>query len=143
MSEGDSVTKEVESVTGSKLGTNELLKASTPTPTTMSKMDDKMFTMPKPKLPPQEQIGNVVLPPGSNPPPVIDKLDAQDSLDLKEEFFKYHQKRREILLSGKIQSDADKMGYENLTFEEFKKKYKKQQQIKAAQSMTPENKLEI
>ena len=72
---GDAKTKNVKSVTGETFGTNKLLR-----PTAIKGYEvvsDKDFVMPKAaqKPPPSNEIGNVVLPPGSNPQPLVDKVD--------------------------------------------------------------------
>ena len=82
MSGGRAKTAQVESVTGDKLGTNKLLKVK-PLATANegnATVNDKDFTMPKEaKEPPsRDTIGNIVLPPGSNPEPVKDEVDMDD-----------------------------------------------------------------
>lgn len=79
---GDAKSRYVKSVTGDELGNNDFLKVKE-LPQTKSggaNISDKDFTMPKEaKEPPsRDTIGNIVLPPGSNPEPVKDEVDMDD-----------------------------------------------------------------
>lgn len=103
MSGGRAKSAYVESVTGDKLGTNSLLKIKPLATTKEGKVavNDKEFTMPKEaKEPPsRDTIGNIVLPPGSNPPPVPDPTDKSDK-SMGELWAEHEKKRREFIDSG-------------------------------------------
>ena len=80
MERGDAKTQELESVTGDKLGTNVLLRTKTLRGARAGSASPKDFTAMPPPEPPREQIGNILLPPGSNPaPPPNPDLQADAS----------------------------------------------------------------
>lgn len=126
ISEGDAKRKEIESVTGDKLGTNSLLKVEPLKKTEGGKVDvkDQDFVMPKEaKAPPsRDTIGNVVLPPGSNPEPIKDEIDDKDFGDLWRE---HQRKRNEFLNKGHNDAQAHDVGLDDMTLDEFKQQYKK------------------
>ena len=125
---GDAITRNVEGVTGSTLGNNELLKVKP-----LEKNDngdvaikDSEFVL-KGEEKGSEQssrdkIGNIVLPPGSNPAPVSDSVPNEDMYGLWE---KHQKKRRDYINAGHNDEDADKAGLMDMTFDEFKRNYQK------------------
>ena len=125
---GDAKSQYVKSVTGDDLGSNDFLKVKE-LPKTKSgevAVNDKDFTMPKEaKEPPsRDTIGNIVLPPGSNPPPVPDPTDKSDK-DMGELWAEHEKKRREFIDSGHTKEEADASGLKSYTFDEFKQNYRK------------------
>lgn len=126
MAQGRAKTKEVESVTGSKLGTNKLLQVK-PLATTSEgsvAVKDRDFVMPKKaKEPPsRDTIGNVVLPPGSNPEPIKDEVDDRSIGDLWRE---HQAKRNRYLNQGHTDAQAHAVGLDDMTLDQFKQNYKK------------------
>ena len=126
MAEGESKTRELESVTGDKLGTNRLLKVE-PLKTTSSGAvdvkDSEFVVSEEAKKPPsRDTIGNVVLPPGSNPEPPKDEIDEGDIGEL----WRQHQaKRNSFLNKGHNDKEAHAAGLDDMTLDEFKQHYKK------------------
>ena len=128
MSGGRAKTGQIKSVTGDKLGTNSLLKVKPLAQTKEGKVavNDKEFTMPKEaKEPPsRDTIGNIVLPPGSNPEPIKDEVDMNDKYigDLWRE---HQAKRNDYLNKGHTDAQAHAIGLDDMTFDQFKANYKK------------------
>ena len=126
ISDGDAKTKEIESVTGSSLGTNSLLKVEPLKTTEDGKVDvkDQDFVMPKAaqEPPSRDTIGNVVLPPGSNPEPIKDEIDDKDLGDLWRE---HQNKRNAFLNKGHTDAEAHAAGLDDMTLDQFKQQYKK------------------
>ena len=77
--------------------------------------------MPPPEQP-REQIGNILLPPGSNPaPPPNPNLQADASgKSLLDKWREHQNTRAGLMAAGKGKDEVNAMGYEALTFEEFK-----------------------
>ena len=85
---GDAITKDIDSVTGSKLGTNTLLKASS-VPIKEEKEEpvkDEQFVVKVPKKDRNEVLPNIVIPPGMNPTPPPEKFDEQDGKSMREKW---------------------------------------------------------
>ena len=125
MARGRAKTEEVESVTGSKLGNNKLLEASSAlSPSGEVKMGDKAFVMPSKmqKPPPPDQVGNVILPPGANPEVPRDEVDDTTMYDL---WLEHQEKRRKYINKGYNSADADAAGLKSYTLDEFKANYSK------------------
>lgn len=130
MKDGQAKTEDVKSVTGSSLGNNDLLKMK---PIKDAKggeapVKDSDFVMPEPPKPDSEEVrgkvGNIILPPGSNPPPPKDPTDLADK-DMRALFKEYHDKRRAYLNAGHTYEEAQANGYANYDFDEFVQNYKK------------------
>ena len=126
ISKGSAKTKEIESVTGSELGTNSLLEVK-PLATTNDgavAVKDSDFVMPeKAKEPPsRDTIGNIVLPPGSNPAPEVDTIDDKSIGDLWRE---HQAKRNHYLNQGHTDAQAHAVGLDDMTLDQFKQQYKK------------------
>ena len=118
MADGSAKTSRVKSVTGSTLGTNTLLKPKNVPRTEEGKvaMHDKDFVMPKKaKLPPsRDTIGNVVLPPGSNPVPEVDVVEDKSIGDLWRE---HQAKRNDFLNKGHTDAQAHAVGLDDMTLD--------------------------
>lgn len=123
---GDAKTRNVESVTGDTLGTNSLLKVKKLDVTESGGVatKDKDFVVPKEakESPPRDEIGNVVLPPGSNPEPIADEIDDSSIGDL---WRKHQAKRNAFLNKGHNDAEAHAAGLDDMTLDEFKQNYKK------------------
>ena len=117
---GDAATQELEGVTGGKLGTSKLFKFKTLSdPKVETKPSD--FTVQPPQKPPREKMGNVLLPPGSNPPPpMADTSNLQAADSIADRWHKHQNTRRDMLLAGKSSQEVDAAGYQALTYDEFK-----------------------
>lgn len=116
--DGRAKTSGVKSVTGSTLGTNTLLIPKNVPRTEEGKVvvNDKEFVMPKKakEPPPRNKIGNVVLPPGSNPEPIPDKIEDRSVRELWKE---HQRKRTEFLHKGHTDKDAHEVGLDDMTFD--------------------------
>ena len=108
---GDAKTRHVKSVTGDTFGTNSLLKvkkiATTEDGNVDVKDNDFKVSNEQKQPPPREEIGNVILPPGSNPEPVVDKIDDKR---VGQMWLEHQKKRREYIDSGHTQEEADQAG---------------------------------
>ena len=126
MARGRSKTAYIKSVTGGNLGNNKLLKVNPVATDKEGKVvvDDKDLVMPKAaKLPPsRDTVGNVVLPPGSNPEPPSDPIPEES---MREAWEKHQKKRRDYINAGHNGRDADKAGLLDMSYDEFKQNYKK------------------
>ena len=118
MADDRAKTSGVKSVTGSTLGTNTLLIPKNVPKTEEGKVvvNDKEFVMPKKaKEPPSRDIiGNVVLPPGSNPEPVADKVDDKSIGELWRE---HQRKRNSFLNKGHTDKEAHEAGLDDMTLD--------------------------
>lgn len=74
---GDAITKDIDSVTGSKLGTNKLLEKTSVSinPEKEEPVKDDQFVVKVPKKDRNEVVPNIVIPPGMNPTPPPEKFD--------------------------------------------------------------------
>ena len=157
--EGDAVTGDVTSVTGNKLGTNELLEApaeltdddginaiaqtlidvtSVASPVglaaslvshgmkparTAGQLPRDMFVAQKEAPNARNKIGRVTLPPGMNPPPLVDKNVTNDGKNLLESYWDYMNERRR-LLADKSDEEVSAMGYPDMTYEQYLEDWK-------------------
>lgn len=128
MKEGQAKTEDIKSITGDSLGNNDLLATK---PIKDAKggevpVKDSDFVMPEPPKPEspeaREKIGNIILPPGYNPPP---PEDPTANMDMRALFEEHHKKRREFIHSGHTFDEAESAGLNNYDFDEFVQNYKK------------------
>lgn len=75
--------------------------------------------------PKQEQIGNLLVPPGMNPPlPKNVTADAENDA-LHQEWVKNQIMRADLANQGISETELNKAGYAGMTFDEFKMKHDK------------------
>ena len=126
MVKGEARTKRIESVTGAEFGTNSLFPVMPAKKASDGKVvvKDSDFVMPKKaKEPPsRDTMGNVVLPPGSNPKPEVDVVDDKSMGDLWRE---HQAKRNNYLNKGHTDAQAHAVGLDDMTLDQFKQNYKK------------------
>lgn len=126
--EGDAVTQDTDSVTGSSFGSNELLRVeSLVTPEKGGKdIPNEAFVAKTEEPPkPRETIGRVTVPPGHYPEPQVPTNKTKDGRSLLEMYWAHQDKVRELWGQGKSEKEAADMGYKNLSFDEFKAEQEK------------------
>ena len=75
--------------------------------------------------PKQEQIGNLLVPPGMNPPlPKNVTADAENDA-LHQEWVKNQIMRADLANQGISETELNKAGYAGMTFDEFKMRHDK------------------
>ena len=100
---GDAKSQDVESVTGSNLGTNKLLEVKD-LGSSAGGQSPRDFKA-KPYQKPQEQVSETVLvPPGMNPPPYKNPVMEASIESLREKWFDHQEKRRQLMNSGMSES---------------------------------------
>ena len=129
ISQGDAKTKRIKSVTGEdELDTNKLFEFKEVKTTSSGQVDvkDNEFVAKEPseeeKKQNQDKVGQIVQPPGSNPPPPSDTINADE--DLLKKYYEHQEKRRQLLATGHTEQQVSGMGYQSMTFDEFKKQYR-------------------
>jgi len=118
MSEGNAKTRNVKSVTGEDLGNNVLLDPGElpKIPEGKVAINDKEFVMPKKaqEPPSRDTIGNVILPPGSNPEPIKDEVDDSS---IGDKWREHQNKRNEYLRTGHTNEQAHAVGLDDMTLD--------------------------
>lgn len=130
---GEAKTEDLKSVTGEKLSAdNPILKMKGEDIVTPAGRGTELgaevedYVMPEQKEEPKMTGTQVVLPPELNPAPLPDPdmTPGRDGKTLVEQWKEHQTTRRRMIRDGMDSKEVAKQGFEALTYEEFKNRYK-------------------